>query len=128
MPTNWRDYLGAFMSQQNAKVIVDLGTEKRRKLLEEFAREKGMTLQDMMLLALREWLERQEEEDDLQAIKEVENEPTRPIEELLAEIASDKDEMEWLRAATSNPAFDFLKEPEEDIYTLADGKPSTIKG
>jgi hypothetical protein len=32
-------------------------------------------------------------------------------------------EMEWLRAATSNPAFDFLKEPEEDIYTLADRKP-----
>jgi tetratricopeptide (TPR) repeat protein len=33
------------------------------------------------------------------------------------------DEHEWLRAATSNPAFDFLKDPEEDIYTLADGKP-----
>jgi len=33
------------------------------------------------------------------------------------------DEKEWLRAAASNPAFDFLKEPEEDIYTLADGKP-----
>ena len=31
------------------------------------------------------------------------------------------DEHEWLRAATSNPAFDFLKDPEEDIYTLADG-------
>jgi len=30
------------------------------------------------------------------------------------------DEMEWLRAAAANPAFDFLKEPEEDIYTLAD--------
>jgi len=29
---------------------------------------------------------------------------------------------EWLRAAATNPAFDFLKEPEEDIYTLADGK------
>jgi tetratricopeptide (TPR) repeat protein len=33
------------------------------------------------------------------------------------------DEREWLRAAASNPAFDFLKDPEEDIYTLADGKP-----
>ena len=33
------------------------------------------------------------------------------------------DEKEWLRAASTNPAFDFLKEPEEDIYTLEDGRP-----
>jgi len=33
------------------------------------------------------------------------------------------DEKEWLRAASANPAFDFLKEPEEDIYTLEDGRP-----
>jgi hypothetical protein len=32
------------------------------------------------------------------------------------------DENEWLHAAANNPAFDFLKEPEEDIYTLSDGK------
>jgi hypothetical protein len=36
---------------------------------------------------------------------------------------TDIDEREWLRAASMNPAFDFLQEPEEDIYTLADGKP-----
>ena len=36
---------------------------------------------------------------------------------------ADVDEMEWLRAAAASPAFDFLKEPEEDIYTLADGRP-----
>jgi tetratricopeptide (TPR) repeat protein len=33
------------------------------------------------------------------------------------------DEYEWLHAAATNPVFDFLKDPEEDIYTLADGKP-----
>ncbi|MBS3905486.1 MAG: hypothetical protein KGZ49_00495 [Syntrophaceae bacterium] len=33
------------------------------------------------------------------------------------------DEKGWLRAASANPAFDFLKEPEEDIYTLEDGRP-----
>ena len=32
-------------------------------------------------------------------------------------------EREWLNAASTNPAFDFLKELEEDIYTLTDGKP-----
>jgi hypothetical protein len=32
-------------------------------------------------------------------------------------------EASWLKVASSNEAFDFLKSPEEDIYTLGDGKP-----
>jgi hypothetical protein len=32
-------------------------------------------------------------------------------------------EQEWLRAAASNPVFDFLNDPAEDIYTLDDGEP-----
>ena len=36
----------------------------------------------------------------------------------------DIDEKEWLKlASVNNNAFDFLKEPEEDIYTSFDGKP-----
>jgi len=31
-------------------------------------------------------------------------------------------EAEWLQAAARNPAFDFLNDPEEDIYSLSDGK------
>lgn len=33
------------------------------------------------------------------------------------------DEKEWRRVAATNPAFAFLKEAEEDIYSLTDGKP-----
>ena len=33
------------------------------------------------------------------------------------------DDDEWLYAAAHNPAFDFLKDPAEDIYSLRDGKP-----
>jgi hypothetical protein len=36
----------------------------------------------------------------------------------------DLGEASWLKAGSSNEAFDFLKSPEEDIYTLVDGKPS----
>jgi hypothetical protein len=32
-------------------------------------------------------------------------------------------EQDWLHSASVNPAFDFLNDPDEDIYTLADGKP-----
>jgi len=31
-------------------------------------------------------------------------------------------ESDWLKAATANPAFDFLRETGEDIYTPTDGK------
>ena len=33
------------------------------------------------------------------------------------------DETEWPHAATHNPAFEDLFEPDEDIYSMADGKP-----
>lgn len=49
--------------------------------------------------------------------------PTKVRVIILLPEEADIDEMEWLRAAAANPAFDFLKEPEEDIYTLADGRP-----
>ncbi|MBN2551096.1 MAG: hypothetical protein JXB15_18180 [Anaerolineales bacterium] len=33
------------------------------------------------------------------------------------------DEREWLYAAARNPAFASLRDAEEDIYSLSDGKP-----
>ena len=33
------------------------------------------------------------------------------------------EEGEWLHAISRNPAFDFLRSQEEDIYSLTDGKP-----
>jgi hypothetical protein len=39
----------------------------------------------------------------------------------------DIDESEWLQAAYENPSFAFLKDPEEDIYSISDGKPFNDK-
>ena len=33
------------------------------------------------------------------------------------------DEGEWMEAAAKNPAFSFLEDEGEDIYTVSDGKP-----
>ena len=33
------------------------------------------------------------------------------------------EDREWLRSAAANPAFDFLSDPEEDVYTPDDGRP-----
>ena len=34
-----------------------------------------------------------------------------------------EDEKLWLNSISNNPAFAFLNDKEEDIYSLADGKP-----
>jgi hypothetical protein len=36
---------------------------------------------------------------------------------------ADMSEGEWLRAAAKSFSFDFLKDPEEDIYSANAGKP-----
>ncbi len=36
--------------------------------------------------------------------------------------SEDMNENEWLQAASKNEAFDFLRDPDEDIYSLSDGK------
>jgi len=36
---------------------------------------------------------------------------------------SSDNEENWLYAAAQNPSFDFLNEPEEDLYSLKDGFP-----
>jgi hypothetical protein len=38
----------------------------------------------------------------------------------------DVDEHEWSIAAAASPAFDFLKEPAEDLYTVHDGRPLDV--
>ena len=47
---------------------------------------------------------------------------------LLSPHEEDVQEREWLSAAARNPAFDFLKDAEEDIYTITDGKPFRDEG
>ena len=40
----------------------------------------------------------------------------------------DAEEREWMHAAAANPAFDFLQDPEEDLYTPDDGRPFDNQG
>ena len=49
--------------------------------------------------------------------------PTRVRVIILLPEDSDISETEWLQAASANPSLDFLKYPEEDVYTLSEGEP-----
>jgi hypothetical protein len=46
---------------------------------------------------------------------------------LIAE-EDDVSEDAWLRAAARNAAFDFLSGPDEDLYTVHDGRPLAHEG
>ena len=42
---------------------------------------------------------------------------------MYAENEETNEEKLWMKSVSNNPAFDFLNDPEEDIYSLNDGKP-----
>ncbi|MBN1666485.1 MAG: hypothetical protein JW862_05335 [Anaerolineales bacterium] len=42
---------------------------------------------------------------------------------VLSPLDDEIDEILWLRAAARNPGFAFLADPDEDIYSVADGEP-----
>jgi hypothetical protein len=56
------------------------------------------------------------------------NQPVRVIILLPQDNDDDFDEAAWLASTSGNPAFDFLKDATEDIYTLTDGKPFHDEG
>ncbi|HWD19552.1 MAG TPA: hypothetical protein VHB20_09745 [Verrucomicrobiae bacterium] len=47
---------------------------------------------------------------------------------VLAPEADDFPEAIWVKAASASPAFDFLNDSAEDVYTAADGKPFHDQG
>jgi hypothetical protein len=47
---------------------------------------------------------------------------------ILVPEAEDVSEAAWSKAVASSPAFDFLKDAAEDVYTAADGKPFHDQG
>ena len=51
------------------------------------------------------------------------NAPTSVRVIVLFPETEDLSENEWMQAASRNEVFDFLNDSEEDIYSVADGKP-----
>jgi len=41
---------------------------------------------------------------------------------ILFDEENEDEEQQWLKAIAKNPSFDFLNDPDENIYTLKDGK------
>ena len=74
------------MVTKATKITVDLGSPSLYKAVKILAIERGLTLREVVVEALKDWMEKQEDLEDVKAIEEVQGEPTRSIEELIREL------------------------------------------
>ena len=73
-------------SDKPVKLTVTLDDRNLYRALRHAAVERDQPLREIVIEALREWLERQEEQEDLAAVAETEGEPTFPWEQVKAEM------------------------------------------
>ncbi|MDP2949075.1 MAG: hypothetical protein Q8P22_06015 [Chloroflexota bacterium] len=71
----------------NTRVTVDLGSAALYRSVKVLAAYQGRSLREVVAEALRDWVEKQEEREDLEAIAEVEHEPLVPLGEARREWA-----------------------------------------
>jgi hypothetical protein len=71
----------------NTRVTVDLGSAALHRRVKVLAAYQGRPLREIVVEALKDWLEKQEELEDLQAIAEVEHDPLVPLREARQEWA-----------------------------------------
>ena len=66
---------------KGTRITVDLGSEKLYRAVRVLAAAQGRPLRDIVGEALRDWIEKQEELEDLAAIEEVEHDELVTLEE-----------------------------------------------
>ncbi len=74
------------MQTKTCRITVDISNPRLYDAVKQLAAEKGVTLKEVVNEALLDWVHKQEDLEDLAAIEEVRNEPSRPLEKYLAEI------------------------------------------
>ena len=85
---------------------------------ESLAKKMGVSLSELYTAALNVYIAEHQKENITETLDEVyADEPSIMEPELV------KMQMEGLKASVSNSVFDFLRDPEKDIYTMNDGKP-----
>jgi len=81
----WREVIDVVRGQTaNTRLTVDLGSAALHRSVKVIAAYQGRPLRDVVVEALRDWLEKQEELGDFVDIAAVRNEPTRPLRRIRA--------------------------------------------
>jgi len=68
------------------RITVDLGSEQLYRGVRVLAAAQGRPLRDVVSEALRDWIEKQEELEDVADFIAAEGEPESPLEEVMAEL------------------------------------------
>jgi len=71
---------------QRTKITVDLRDDELYRAIKIAAIEHKSSLRQVVIEALKEWLRRQEESEDLEDYRKAKGEPTRPFREFLSEL------------------------------------------
>ncbi len=66
---------------KGTRITVDLGSERLYRAVRVLAAAQGRPLRDVVSEALRDWIEKQEELEDLAAIEEVKDDELVPLED-----------------------------------------------
>lgn len=85
---------------------------------EELAKKMGVSLSELYTAALNAYVAKHQKENITETLDQVYTDKPSTLEPELVKM-----QVESLKASLSNPAFDSLRDPEEDVYTLNDGKP-----
>ena len=84
---------------------------------ENLAKKMGVSLSELYTAALNAYVA-EHQKDITETLNQVYAEEPSTLEPELVKM-----QVVSLKASTTNSAFGFLSDPEEDIYTIGDGKP-----
>jgi len=71
------------------RITVDLRSERLYRAVRVLAAAQGRPLRDVVSEALRDWIEKQEEMDDVADFVAAEGQPGQPLEQVMREVSSD---------------------------------------
>lgn len=77
------------MARKTCRISVDIGNPDLYDAVKQLAAEKGATLKDVVNEALLDWVNKQEDLEDLADAEAALGQPTRPLEEVLKELGED---------------------------------------
>lgn len=78
---------------KDTRITVDLKSDDLYRAVRVAAIDRGTSVTEMVCEALKEWLRKEEEKEDLEAYREVKDEPSRPMDEFLAEIGESRSDL-----------------------------------
>ena len=78
---------------KDTRITVDLKSEEFYRAVRIAAIDRGTSVTELVCEALKELLRKQEAREDLEAYREVKDEPSRPMNDFLAEIGESRSEL-----------------------------------